>query len=217
MVTCLQVANTPEFVEPIDRATAVWFGGGRQWRISDAYLNTAAQVAFERVLQRGGCIGGSSAGAAFQGDIMIRGNSVPNDLSILLDPDHLEGFAFATGVGFDPHHIPRGRLDDDIELGLTFPTHLGVGLDENSAVILIGNTLEVVSPGNRAAGGGYVAIADPTLWSRDELDLPFCGSGRTRVTGRPRLAMGGKVLLLMDGDRYDIRTREVLSLGTIDE
>ena len=47
-----------------------------------------------------GVIGGSSAGAAFQGDIMIRGNAVPNDLSILLDPDHLEGFAYATGVGF---------------------------------------------------------------------------------------------------------------------
>ena len=44
-----------------------------------------------------------------QGDVMIRGNQVPNDLSILLDPDHLEGFGYATGVGFDPHHIPRGR------------------------------------------------------------------------------------------------------------
>ena len=71
---------------------------GRQWRISDAYLGTAAQAAFERVLQRGGVIGGSSAGAAFQGDVMIRGNKEPNDLSILLDPDHLEGFGYATGA-----------------------------------------------------------------------------------------------------------------------
>ena len=50
-------------------------------------------------------------------------------------------------MGFDPHHIPRGRLDDDIELGLTFPTHLGIGLDENSAVVMVGDTMEVVSPG----------------------------------------------------------------------
>lgn len=71
-----QVANTPEFVEAINRATGVWFGGGRQWRISNSYLGTAAQLAFERVLERGGVIGGSSAGAAFQGDIMIRGNQV---------------------------------------------------------------------------------------------------------------------------------------------
>ena len=60
----------------------------------------------------------------------------------------------------------------------------------------------------------YVAVADPTLWTDEgEGGLPYCGSGRTRVVGRPRLAMGGKVLLLMDGDRYDVRTREVLSLG----
>ena len=71
-------------------------------------------------------IGGSSAGAAFQGDLMIRGNRIPNDLSILLDPDHIEGFGYATGIGFDPHHIPRGRLDDDVELSLMFPTHLGI-------------------------------------------------------------------------------------------
>ena len=132
-----EVADSPEFVAEIDRATGVWFGGvrrnarshpgprrvtvlatrmlprfraasfvrqgcrgaqGRQWRISDAYLGTAAQAAFERVLQRGGVIGGSSAGAAFQGDVMIRGNKEPNDLSILLDPDHLEGFGYATGA-----------------------------------------------------------------------------------------------------------------------
>ena len=62
----------------------------------------------------------------------------------------------------------------------------------------------------------YVAVADPTLWTDEgegEGGLPYCGSGRTRVVGRPRLAMGGKVLLLMDGDRYDVRAREVLSLG----
>jgi cyanophycinase len=162
-----EVADTAEFVAPIDRATGVWFGGGRQWRIANAYLGTAAQAAFERVrhtamppplrsitawscvcvthgavaitagaqvLQRGGVIGGSSAGAAFQGDIMIRGNQSPNDLSILLDPDHLVGFGYAQGVGFDPHHIPRGRLDDDVELAMMFPTHLGIGLDENCAV-----------------------------------------------------------------------------------
>ena len=44
----------------------MWFGGGRQWRISNAYLGTRAQAAFERILERGGVIGGTSAGAAFQ-------------------------------------------------------------------------------------------------------------------------------------------------------
>ena len=73
----------------------------------------------------------------------------------LLPGDHSSVSASCAGMGFDPHHIPRGRLDDDIELGLTFPTHLGIGLDENSAVVMVGETMEVVSPGGgRAAGGG---------------------------------------------------------------
>ena len=128
----------------------------------------------------------------------------------------MEGFGYAKAIGFDPHHIPRGRLDDDIELGLTFPTHLGVGLDENAAVVITGDVMEVVSPGGgRSAGGGYVIIADPTLWGANEPALPYCGSGRTRVVGRPRLALGGRVFALMDGDRYNIRTREVVSLSSL--
>jgi hypothetical protein len=67
------VANTPEFSEEIDRASGVWFGGGRQWRISDAYLGTAAQLAFGRVLQRGGAIISSSQ--HYWGSIM-RGRSI---------------------------------------------------------------------------------------------------------------------------------------------
>ena len=108
----------------------------------------------------------------------------------------------------DPHHIPRGRLDDDIELSLMFPTHLGIGLDENAAVVIVGDEMRAVSPGDRAAGGGYVVVVDPTLWEEEDAPL-YCGSGRTRVVGRPRLAMGGKSFIMQDGDRYDLRTREV--------
>eukprot|EP01052_Picozoa_sp_SAG31_P002634 SAG31_NODE_95_length_25901_cov_24.763700_4_plen_109_part_00 len=98
-----------------------------------------------------------------------------------------------------------------------FPEVLGIGLDENAAVVIIGDELEVLSPGGgRSAGGGYVVIADPTLWEPAPGELPYCGSGRTRVVGRPRLAMGGRVFALMDGDRYNIRTREILSLSTMD-
>jgi hypothetical protein len=73
-----------------------------------------------------------------------------------------------------------------------FPTHLGIGLDENSAVVIVGDTMTVVSPAGtgigRSAGGGYVAIADPTLWEEEPApgELPYCGSGLTRVTVRLR-------------------------------
>ena len=63
-------AGSDEFVELIDAASGIWFGGGRQWRIADAYLGTKSEDAFRRVLERGGVIGGSSAGATIQGSYL---------------------------------------------------------------------------------------------------------------------------------------------------
>ena len=57
-------ADTETFVRPIREADAVWFTGGRQWRIADAYLGTLAEKELRKVLNRGGVIGGSVAGVA---------------------------------------------------------------------------------------------------------------------------------------------------------
>jgi cyanophycinase len=65
--TDVNVANSKEFAAILDGATGVFFGGGRQFRIADAYLNTLTHQAFWDVLERGGVIAGSSAGASIQG------------------------------------------------------------------------------------------------------------------------------------------------------
>ena len=53
------VAESDSFVSAIHRAKGVWFSGGRQWRLADAYLDTRTEVALWGVLERGGVIGGS--------------------------------------------------------------------------------------------------------------------------------------------------------------
>ena len=58
------VADTEEFVEPLLPAAAVYFFGGRQWRLVDAYGGTRTEEEIRKVRDRGGGIGGSSAGAA---------------------------------------------------------------------------------------------------------------------------------------------------------
>ena len=52
-------ADTEAFVAPLKTARGVWFGGGRQWRLVDAYMGTRTQREIEAVLARGGVIGGS--------------------------------------------------------------------------------------------------------------------------------------------------------------
>jgi cyanophycinase len=64
-------ANSEEFVAPLKTANAVWFGGGRQWRLVDAYMGTRTQREIEGVLARGGVVGGSSAGATIQGSYLV--------------------------------------------------------------------------------------------------------------------------------------------------
>ena len=55
-------ADTEAFVAPLKTARGVWFGGGRQWRLVDAYMGTRTQREIEAVLARGGVIGGSRPG-----------------------------------------------------------------------------------------------------------------------------------------------------------
>ncbi|MEM6806738.1 MAG: Type 1 glutamine amidotransferase-like domain-containing protein, partial [Bacteroidota bacterium] len=56
-------ANSASFIEALQKAKGVWFSGGRQWRLVDAYTDTQAETLFWEVLNKGGVIGGSSAGA----------------------------------------------------------------------------------------------------------------------------------------------------------
>ena len=74
-------ADTEEFVQPIREASGVWFGGGRQWRLADSYLNTTTHQALWELLDRGGVIGGSSAGATIQGSYLARGDSRTNTVN----------------------------------------------------------------------------------------------------------------------------------------
>src|SRR5262249_43556394 len=68
-----KVADSQGFVGPLLAAKAVWFEGGRQWRLVDAYLHTRTEREIWNVLDRGGVVGGSSAGATIQGSYLVRG------------------------------------------------------------------------------------------------------------------------------------------------
>jgi hypothetical protein len=70
-----KVADTESVRQGLRDATAVWFDGGRQWNIVDSYANTLTYREFHKVLERGGVIGGSSAGATIQGDYLVRGDT----------------------------------------------------------------------------------------------------------------------------------------------
>lgn len=123
-------------------ATGVWFGGGRQWRLCDAYDGTDAVSAFHAVLARGGVIGGSSAGATIQGDHLVRGNPLGN--TDMWCEGYDRGFGFLRGVAIDQHFLVRNRMADLKALVERFPQVLGIGIDEATAAVVEAGRLEVL-------------------------------------------------------------------------
>lgn len=144
------VANSEAFVKPIREARGVFFTGGRQWRLADAYLNTLTQKALFELLDRGGVIGGSSAGATIQGSYLARGDTSSNTIMM---GDHVEGLGFLKYSAIDQHLLKRNRQFDLIEVIRTHPQLLGIGIDEDTAIVVQGDRFEVI-------GQGYVAIYD---------------------------------------------------------
>lgn len=181
-------ANTDEFAKPLLDAKAVWFGGGRQWRLVDAYAGTKTQELIWEILNKGGVIGGSSAGATIQGSYLARGDSKNNQIMM---GDHEEGFGFIKNIAIDQHVMARNRQFDMFEIIEKKPELLGIGIDERTAIVVQGDTFEVI-------GQGKVLIYDGTFWSQEGSDLKKLPSKENMFYA----------LQMTDG--YNLRERKVL-------
>lgn len=189
------MADSAAFVQPIREADAVWFTGGRQWRIADAYLGTRTEREFQRVLDRGGVIGGSSAGASIQGSFLVRGDTSGSEILI---GDHQRGLGYIKHSAVDQHVIPRKRQKGLIEVltdpdGKMDPTIdrkslLGIGIDEGTSIVVRKNEFEVL-------GKGVVLVYDPNRWTKEMTD-------------------GERYLELWKGAKYNLKERKVLARGT---
>lgn len=151
-----EMADSRAFVEPLKAAKAVWIAGGRQWRLVDSYLDTRTQKELFAVLDRGGVVGGSSAGASIQASYLVRGAKSGN--KVMMAPGYERGFGFLKNTAVDQHVNTRNRVDDMREVLAAHPELLGIGLDESTALVVRGDRADVVGAGfvhfsSRGAGG----------------------------------------------------------------
>jgi cyanophycinase len=174
-------ANSAKTIAHIDAAGGVWFTGGRQWRLADRYLDKPFRDALLRLLvQRDGAVGGTSAGATFCGDYLLRGDPLGNNT--LVAEGYERGLGLLPGLAVDQHFSQRERLPDLIKFKRRFPQLLPIGIDESTAAIITGSTL-------RVGGLGSVTILD-----------------RRADAGAPR---GDEQFTILErGDRYDLKKRE---------
>ena len=144
-------ANTEKFAAPLKGAKGVWLSGGRQWRLVDSYLHTRTHRELDALLERGGVIAGSSAGASIQASYMVRGARENN--TVMMAKGYEEGFGFLRPVAVDQHLIARKRENDMVSVIAARPDLLGIGIDEATAIEVHGATFEVL-------GVSKVAIYD---------------------------------------------------------
>jgi cyanophycinase len=148
------VANSEAFVKPLETATGVWLVGGRQWRLADAYLGTRTLKEIVALLNRGGVVGGGSAGASIQASFMVRGSEHPDDNHIMMAPGHQTGFGLFTNVAIDQHVDARHRENDLASVMKAHPELLGLGLDQGTSITVHGDGFVVNGPGRVAVWDG---------------------------------------------------------------
>jgi cyanophycinase len=153
-----KVADSDGFIAPLKTAGAVWFEGGRQFHLVDSYAGTKTEQAFREVLERGGVIGGSSAGASILSSYMVRG-APSNDNFIMSYPGYEKAFGYLRGVGIDQHVIARERLADLADSVMPrHPELLGISEDEGTAWVVQGDSAEIIGRDKAFVYGGK----DPT-------------------------------------------------------
>lgn len=176
------VANSDAFVKPIREARGVYFAGGRQWRLADAYLDTLTHKELAALLDRGGVIGGSSAGASILASFMVRGDTKSNEKMI---GDHTVGFGFLKNSAIDQHLLRRNRQFDMLEVIDKHPSLLGIGLDEDTAIVVSGDQFDVI-------GRSYVVI----------------------YSAKPVAGANGRFYFMGAGDRFNMKDRTATRQGT---
>ena len=165
-------ANRDDILAPLRDATAVWIDGGSQSRIADAFLNTAVEWELMELLNRGGVIGGTSAGAAVMSRVMIaQGNPIAEVRT---------GFDLLPGCVIDQHFTERNRKPRLSGVIASHPRLFGMGIDEGTAVIVRGRTMDVI-------GDGGITICLAQSADRAVRDVVFKAPNQTDLT-RWRLA-----------------------------
>ncbi|CAN5916979.1 hypothetical protein BH23PLA1_BH23PLA1_32430 [soil metagenome] len=156
-------ADDPDFVAPLKEATAVWFNGGIQSRIADAYLGTAVEREVLALMKRGGVVGGTSAGAAIQSRLMIAGGNPQARLA--------EGFDLLPDAVVDQHFLARNRKPRLLGVIERNPGFFGVGIDEGTALVVRGRTMRVI-------GNSTVTVILGASDSRPVQEIELRANGR---------------------------------------
>ena len=166
-------SDSDGFVEPLRHATGVWIFGGFPERLVQSYVGTRTERSIRELLDRGGVVGGESAGAMIQGSWLDTTDAqFTADIRAVVRTHHGAGFGLLTRAAIFPHFDKRGN-GAAVKESAADTDQLAIGIDEATALIITGNRAEVVGVGTVSVydGGRPGASTVVVLRSGDGYDL----------------------------------------------
>ena len=181
-------AAGPDALALLDDATGVFFTGGDQLRITTVLGGTPVDGRLQQLVATGRVVlAGTSAGAAMMSGTMIVGGDGPGvrTSAVRTGP----GLEFLPGVLIDMHFAERGRLNRLLSAVALYPHEIGVGIDEDTAILAEGDCFEVL-------GTGTVTVVD--AGAAADIRVP---------AGGPITLTGARVHVLPAGCRFELSSR----------
>jgi len=177
----------------LDDAVGVFFTGGDQVKITSQIGDTPIFRRIQEIYDNGGLIAGTSAGASVMSETMLVEGGDEQSHVIGASVRMAPGLGLLSGVIIDQHFMERGRVGRLIGAVAQNPKNLGVGIDEQTAIVVErGNAFYVLG-----SGAVYVIDGSEVSYSNvAEEDLKKTLS-----------IYDMKVHMLSQGDRFDIVAR----------
>jgi len=189
-------ANDSSRAKVLENIDLIFLSGGDQLRLTSILGGSNILEVIHNKLETGTLIAGTSAGAAVFSDTMIYEGKSEDGLlkgSVLTT----SGFGFVENIVFDTHFMARGRLGRLIQIVTTNPTMMGVGIGEDSGIVLKGDgTVEVI-------GKGQVIVVDGSdIAHSNIMDIE---------PGGPIAVENVRIHSLVKGYGYDFKKRRFLT------
>jgi cyanophycinase len=185
-------------IELLDRATCLFFTGGDQLKITTRLGGTPLCAHIEELFRRGGIIAGTSAGASVMGEAMIVAGHAEETHKVgealLIAP----GLGLLKDVIVDQHFSERGRIGRLLGAVAQNPRLVGLGIDEDTAIVCEGNDHFQV------LGSGAVYVLDGRTLTHTNI--------AEEDTDRALSVFGVKLHVLSQSDKFDLKTHQPLSL-----
>lgn len=177
----------------LEDATAVFFTGGDQMRITSRIGDTPVFSRVYEIFMEGGTIAGTSAGASMMSETMMVGGAGAETHRINANLQLAPGFGFVRDMVIDQHFAERGRIGRLLGVVAQNPRILGIGIDEDTAI-----ELEPASGFRVLGSGGVYVVNGATVTATNVAE---------EDTDRTLSVFGVTLHVLSQGDHFDLRSR----------